>query len=279
MLFRRSAATTRAHQEEAVRRRKSGRNRLRADRHRRRTGQAGREDFTSLVCQVVRRKSAEIADLCAGQGRQPCPVDVMPCVISYWVLYYLAHLFEVVKLNISARQAAEAYGFRPNRSSMVCCPFHADRNPSMKVDSRFHCFGCGVDGDVIDFTAKLFQLSLRQAAEKLASDFGLSGTDDFSRIRYKLVEKSSNPKEQLYKILCNYRSLLADWRITYAPQNPEDPLHPCFIASIHYADRVQYLLDILLQGSSHEKQQLLNGKEVTALGEAIERCKEAEEAA
>ncbi len=59
---------------------------MRADRHPRRTGQAGREDFTSLVCQVVRRKSAEIADLCAGQGRQPCPVDVMPCVISYWVL-------------------------------------------------------------------------------------------------------------------------------------------------------------------------------------------------
>ena len=40
----------------------------------------------SLVCQVVRRKSAESAALCAGQGRQPCPVDVMPCVISYWVL-------------------------------------------------------------------------------------------------------------------------------------------------------------------------------------------------
>ena len=149
----------------------------------------------------------------------------------------------------------------------------------MKVDFRFHCFGCGADGDVIDLTAKMFQLSLRQAAEKLASDFGLSATGTFPLIRYKLVEKSSNPKEQLYKILCNYRSLLADWRITYAPQNPEDPLHPCFIASIHYADRVQYLLDILLQGSSLEKQQLLNGKEVTALGEAIERCKEAEEAA
>ena len=59
MLFRGSAATTRAHQEKAIRRRKSGRNRLQADRHRGRTGQAGREDFTSLVCQVVRRKSAE----------------------------------------------------------------------------------------------------------------------------------------------------------------------------------------------------------------------------
>lgn len=149
----------------------------------------------------------------------------------------------------------------------------------MKVDSRFHCFGCGADGDVIDFAAKLFQLSLRQAAEKLAADFGLSGTDDFPRIRYKLVEKPLSQKEQLYKILCSYRSLLVNWRMTYAPQNPEEPLHSCFIASQHYAERVQYLLDILLQGSLHEKQLLLNGKEVTALGEAINRCKETEEAA
>ena len=149
----------------------------------------------------------------------------------------------------------------------------------MKVDSRFHCFGCGAGGDVIDFTAKLFQLPLRQAAEKLAADFGLSGTDDIPRIRYKLVEKSSYSKEQLYKILFSYRALLADWRITYTPQNPEETLHPCFVASMHYADRVQYLLDILLQGSPNEKQQLLNGKEVTALGKAIERCKETEDTA
>lgn len=66
------------------------------------------------------------------------------------------NLFEIVKLNITTRQAAEAYGFQPNRSSMICCPFHTDRNPSMKVDSRFHCFGCGADGDVIDFTANCF---------------------------------------------------------------------------------------------------------------------------
>ena len=123
----------------------------------------------------------------------------------------------------------------------------------MKVDSRFHCFSCGADGDVIDLTAKLFQLSLRQAAEKLASDFGLSATGTFPLIRYKLVEKSLNQKEQFYKILCGYRSLLADWRMIYAPQNPEEPQQSCFIASLHYAERVQYLLDILLQGSSHEK--------------------------
>ena len=96
----------------------------------------------------------------------------------------------------------------------------------MKVDFRFHCFGCGADGDVIDFAAKLFQLSLLQAAEKLAIDFGLSATDNFQPLPCKPVEKPLSPKEQFYKILCGYRSLLADWRITYAPQNPEDPLHP-----------------------------------------------------
>lgn len=149
----------------------------------------------------------------------------------------------------------------------------------MKVDFRFHCFGCGADGDVIDFTAKLFQLSLLQAAEKLASDFGLSATGTFPLIRYKLVEKPLNQKEQFYKILCGYRSLLANWRMAYSPKNPEASLHPCFVASLHYEDRVQYLLDILLLGSLPEKQQLLNGKEVTALGKAIERCKETEEAA
>ena len=148
----------------------------------------------------------------------------------------------------------------------------------MKVDSRFHCFGCGADGDVIDFAAKLFQLPLRQAAEKLAADFGLSAIGNSPRFLCKPVEKLLSPKEQLYKILCSYRSLLENWRMAYAPKNPEASLHPCFVASLHYADRVQYLLDILLQESLNEKQQLLNGKEVTALGEAIERCRETEEA-
>ena len=46
---------------------------------------------------------------------------------------------------------------------MVCCPFHNDRTPSMKVDSRFYCFGCGDSGDVIDFAALLHGLGKREA--------------------------------------------------------------------------------------------------------------------
>ncbi len=42
----------------------------------------------------------------------------------------------------------------------------------MKVDSRFHCFACQADGDVIDFVGRLFQLSPYKAVEKLKEDFG-----------------------------------------------------------------------------------------------------------
>lgn len=150
----------------------------------------------------------------------------------------------------------------------------------MKVDSRFHCFGCGADGDVIDFTAKLFQLSLRQAVEKLVADFGLIGTNGVQHqpLRSHPHKRPLDEKEQLYKTLCECRSLLASWCTVYAPQNPVEKLHPCFVASLHYTDWVQYLLDVFLHGTLYEKQQLLNGKEVTALGKAIERYKETEAA-
>lgn len=65
------------------------------------------------------------------------------------------NVFEAVKQAVTTRQAAECYGIRVNRAGKAKCPFHNDRTPSMKVDKRFHCFGCGADGDVIDFTAQL----------------------------------------------------------------------------------------------------------------------------
>ena len=61
------------------------------------------------------------------------------------------NVFEAVKQSVTTWQAAEHYGIRVGRNGMCVCPFHDDKNPSMKVDRRFHCFGCQADGDVIDF--------------------------------------------------------------------------------------------------------------------------------
>ncbi|MGN1306829.1 MAG: CHC2 zinc finger domain-containing protein, partial [Faecousia sp.] len=81
------------------------------------------------------------------------------------------NLFSHVKASVTTRQSAELYGLRVARNGMTCCPFHPDRTPSMKVDARFHCFGCGVDGDVISFVEQLFHLRPFDAAKKLAEDF------------------------------------------------------------------------------------------------------------
>ena len=81
------------------------------------------------------------------------------------------NIFEAVKQTVTTRQTAESYGTCVNRAGKANCPFHNDRTPSMKVDWRFHCFGCGADGDVIDFTAQLYGLDAKSAAKRLAEDF------------------------------------------------------------------------------------------------------------
>jgi len=83
-------------------------------------------------------------------------------------------IFEAVKVTVTPRMAAESYGVTVSRNGMVCCPFHEDHHPSMKLyDVHYHCFGCQETGDVIAFTAKLFGIPPLEAAKKLAADFGL----------------------------------------------------------------------------------------------------------
>lgn len=68
-------------------------------------------------------------------------------------------IFAAVKAAVTTREAAVFYGLRVPANGMICCPFHPDRHPSMKVDARYYCFGCHETGDVIDFVSRLFHMS------------------------------------------------------------------------------------------------------------------------
>ena len=59
------------------------------------------------------------------------------------------NVFEAVKQSVTTRQAAEHYGIHVNRNGMACCPFHNDKTPSMKLDRRYHCFGCALSAFLI----------------------------------------------------------------------------------------------------------------------------------
>ena len=168
------------------------------------------------------------------------------------------NVFEAVKQSVSTREAAEFYGIKVSRTGMACCPFHDDKNPSMKVDQRFHCFGCGADGDVIDFTAKLFNLSPKEAAEKLAQDFGLIYDSQAPpRRRYvrqkNEAQKFREDRQRCYRILSDYYYLLKKWEADRSPRTPEEEPHPRFVEAIQKKTYVEYLLDLFLYESEEEQ--------------------------
>ena len=168
------------------------------------------------------------------------------------------NVFEAVKQSVSTREAAEFYGIKVSRTGMACCPFHDDKNPSMKVDQRFHCFGCGADGDVIDFTAKLFNLSPKEAAEKLAQDFGLIYDSQAPPRRRYVRQKTEAQKfredrQRCYRVLSDYYYLLKKWEADCSPRTPEEEPHPRFVEAIQKKAYVEYLLDLFLYESEEEQ--------------------------
>lgn len=168
------------------------------------------------------------------------------------------NVFEAVKQSVSTREAAEFYWIKVRRNGMACCPFHDDKNPSMKVDQRFHCFGCGEDGDVIDFTAKLFDLSPKEAAEKLAQDFGLIYDSQAPpRRRYvrqkNEAQKFREDRQRCYRVLSDYYYLLKKWEADRSPRTPEEEPHPRFVEAIQKKAYVEYLLDLFLYESEEEQ--------------------------
>ena len=87
-------------------------------------------------------------------------------------------IFYAIKKSVSVSEAARGYGYTPNRAGFICCPFHLEKTPSLKLyDQTYHCFGCGAHGSVIDFVGELFSLSPLDAAKKLNADFGLHLTE------------------------------------------------------------------------------------------------------
>ena len=169
------------------------------------------------------------------------------------------NVFEAVKQSVTVREAAQMYGIEVNRSGMACCPFHDDKNPSMKLNEEyFYCFGCGATGDVIDFTARLYNLSPKEAAEKLAQDFGLAYDSQAPpRRRYVLqrteAQKFKEDRGHAFSVLADYFHLLRKWETDYTPKTSEENPHPRFMEAIQKKGYVGYLLDFFLEDPTDEQ--------------------------
>ena len=161
------------------------------------------------------------------------------------------NLFESVKAAVTVRQAAEHYGLEVNRGNMVCCPFHNDRIPSMKLnEDYFYCFGCGAHGDVIDLVARLFNLNSYDAAKKLTYDFGIDSDKPpaaaaLRKPKYPLAKAFQREELHCQRVLCDYLHLLERWKVQCAPKAPDDTIDDRFVEACQMLDRAEYLVDVL----------------------------------
>ena len=183
-------------------------------------------------------------------------------------------IYGTIKAAISVKQAAEHYGLKVNRNGMACCPFHNDRHPSLKLnEDYFFCFGCGAKGDVIDLVARLFNMSSYEAAQKLASDFGLDPKPPTVAAMVKpkrpYIRQFREDEMLCFRVLTDYLHLLEDWKVRYAPKTPEEALDDRFVE-----ERVALVDELMKEGKITFLQEYITRKkkEVAHHGEEPENA-------
>jgi len=78
------------------------------------------------------------------------------------------------------------------------CPFHAEKTPSFMVNPKkgiFHCFGCGVGGDVFGFLMRQDRLSFPEAVRVLAKQAGVALPED------RQAAAGDSGREELYRVM------------------------------------------------------------------------------
>ncbi len=102
--------------------------------------------------------------------------------------------------KVSMQEILDKYGIK-TKNSMFRCPFHGiDKHPSAKAYiNSYHCFCCNSSGDTIRFIENLFDLSFKEAMQKINIDFNL-GLDPRSPVDYEKLNKIKSERFEKKKI-------------------------------------------------------------------------------
>ena len=178
-------------------------------------------------------------------------------------------VFDAVKERVTARTVMERAGIMFNRSNMCKCPFHQDKTASMKVkpnDKKYFCFGCGEKGDAIDFVAKYYNLSPKDAAMQIADAFGIA-YDSSVRSSPKPVRREISPmqilekaKTKTYRVLSDYFHMQKEWERNLRPEHMGE-FDERYVEAVQNLSKVEYQLDTLLWGSEEEKEMIVHDLE------------------
>ena len=156
---------------------------------------------------------------------------------------------EIIKSVLSMRQVAARYGYDPDRTDCIKCPFHNDTHPSLRIYSEpgrgFYCYSCGAGGSVIDFVMRLFRINYKQALLRIGSDFGFSDDppdrEAERRIRAEQSAKrlaERNRQNELNRLSAEHCRLW--WTI-----KTDEPFSNNWCNAINTIDAISYRLEAL----------------------------------
>ena len=192
----------------------------------------------------------------------------------------MSSIFEAVKAAIPLLEAAKRYGLDASDSGMICCPFHEDHTPSMKLyEDHFYCFGCGKHGDLVDLLSELFCIPAYEVACKLADDFGVDPYAEIPRSAAGKELRSFREKQlRCQRVLSEYLRLLTRWKSQYAPNDPFAEPNDRFVEACQMIDTIDYLTDRLIIGTLEQRIRAVDllqadGK-IDQLEERLKRLKE-----
>lgn len=176
-------------------------------------------------------------------------------------------IFDEVKAAVPMAEAVRFYGYDPNRSGYICCPFHGEKTASLKVyEKDFHCYGCGAHGSVIDFVALLLGIDPLAAVKRLNEDFNLgldldrAADGEQLRQRRKIQEARKRFDAWREQLLKQLNAAIRIANLAGYPSTPAEAL------ALRYREALEAWADDLQHGSVAEQMQILRDrKEVEQL--------------
>lgn len=91
---------------------------------------------------------------------------------------------ELVKSQVNMQMLVEHLGIRVYRNGLALCPFHDDRQPSMKVHNGYldhdgyYCWACGAGGTIFNFVMDYCNLGFEESVKYIAAAFGIRITEE-----------------------------------------------------------------------------------------------------
>ena len=149
-------------------------------------------------------------------------------------------LIEIIGAHIRLQKKGKNY--------WGCCPFHHEKTPSFSINREkqfFHCFGCGVSGNALNFVMQYERREFMDGLEYLANKVGLSLPENNKQHNqisrqplYDILEEAACYFEQQLKSspyknnALSYlqkrgvtKEVINQWRIGYAPSGTNNLLN------------------------------------------------------